>query len=222
MSNSGRDTVFTTSLSSFTSPHRHIPKRPLANIEASFGVPLSVKNSGAEPERKYQDPASLVKRNMTDSFGGGWGGGRGGEVGRGVGGGRGGGEGIGGGSKEEGGKKKGQFYVDISKETEKVNFEEKSNVRSFAKHKNQQSMVNLAAPPTQDKLRRVDQILNSTGMWSVMDSKCDIGGVSRIKNSQAEVSKLVEAAKEGGKSQFKNPSYKYKHFTKDGQVFYLE
>ena len=210
MSNSGRDTVFTTSLSSFTSPHRHIPKRPLNNIEASFGVPLSVKNSGAEPERKYQDPSSLLKRNMTDSFGGKWGGGKGGEVGGGLGGGA------------EVGKRKGQYHVDMYKETDNVNREEKSNVKSFARHKNQQSVVNLAAPPTQDKLRRVDKILDSTGMWSVMDSKCEIVGASKLKSNQAEVSKLVEAAKESGKSQFKNPSYKYKHFTKDGQVFYLE
>ena len=215
--NSGRDTVFTTSLSSFTSPHRNIPKRPLTNIEASFGVPLSVKNSGAEPERKYQDPCSLLKRNMTDSFGG-LEGGRGGEGGW-MGGGRG---GEGGGSKVDVGKRKGQYHVDMSKETENVNREEKSNVKSFAKHKNQQSMVNLAAPPTQDKLRRVDKILDSTGMWSVMDSKCEIVGASKLKSNKAEVSKLVEAAKEGGKSQFKNPCYKYKHFTKDGQVFYLE
>lgn len=195
-----RETVFTTCKDSFVRPEKPIVRRDLSGIEQNFGVGLEVNKSKPIKEHLPFNPKMEKIRNINMST-------RKDEV-------------------QAQPKNKGECFVDIYKESKKYEITEKPNqVRFFAgKNPNEESFKKVTFESQQkvapaDKLMRVDKIMNSNSMKSILT--CGADDRHLAKKNTVDRQAIIQATKDFPSTHKKNSSFKHM-VTSNGQIIYKE
>lgn len=196
-----RETVFTQCKDSFVRPEKPIIRRDISGIQQNFGVPLKVNESNPIKEHLPFNPKIQKIRNVNMST-----------------------------KKDEISSKpksKGEFFVDIYKESKKYEVTEKPNQVKFfpekrfndeAAKKIDANNISTKAAPI-DKLVRVDKIMNSNSMKSLLT--CEANEKHLAKKSTVDREALLAATRNCPITHKKNSNYKHM-VTSNGQIIYKE
>ena len=193
-----RETVFTQCADSFVRPEKPVVRRDINSIEQNFGYSLSVQQSQPMKEFLPFNPKIQKIRNVNMST-----------------------------KKDEinsAPKSKGEFHVDIYKESKKYEVTEKPNQVKYIYNKNEESVkknqgIEPPKPAPVDKLMRVDKIMNSNSMKSLLTS--DINDKHMPKKANADNAALLQATRNCPTTHKKNSNYKHM-VTSNGQIIYKE
>lgn len=194
-----RETVFTACHDNFVRPEKPIIRRDIGAIETSHGSRLAVNDSKPQSEFLPFNPKIQTIRNVNMST-------RKDEV------------------KGET-KAKGECFIDIYRESKHYEVTEKPNKVKFTDKRfneetiNRSSVVEPPRPAPMDKLARVDRIMNSSSMKSLLS-----GGANEKhlgKKSTVDHEALMQATRNCPLTHKKNSSYKHM-VTSNGQIIYKE
>lgn len=198
-----RETYFTSCPDSFVRPEKPVVRRDINAIQQNFGAPLTVNQSNpikehlpfnSKMEKMHNINRSTKKDELTSNQ-----------------------------------KNKGEFFVDIYKESKRYEITEKPNQvkfvnnnqrneESFKKNSNIGGNYNVP-PPSNEKLARVDRIMNSSSMKSLLSS--EINDKHLVKKNTVDREALLQATRNCPVKNKRNSDYKHIIST-NGQIIYKE